>query len=506
MDSLLPQDNVVGKVQDKTVFNNPDWLAAKTACDGAAAERVIDKLWKPGKTEALEAKLPRNSHDLAVISQPSTTGQNVLAFELAKKVAKELQADCYLGDDFYNALHTTQSKHIARLQRPFNPRDYVAVDPRRVNQLLGWKTVIVAEDVLTTGSSVKHFLRALQRDGIKVSAVAALLGDRRLAVDEKTKVALIDALHEKGIDLPAEKTQQLALSLTRTEARGIALLANYVRTENGREKLTRKIQGVLDQGIAPGLGRVTDQRGNQGTQGKDSGYERASEGIQTGRIQEPALGPGNQLGAAPPPIIEPQGLGRAWPSNIPAPKREFLSDQRLPVHQTDMRCVDRVAGRLIGTGHDERNDKPYILLESVDGVVHRIHQSPDAMKARAAGLKPGNFVELTSTSFVADDGIERMRVKFRSLGNAHALLKDQSFLTKEVQHIVESEGRLPTGQGFGGWLGDYQCALRDTARDLVQRGTIHVRGDGRYHFKHPVHFDRGDSIPRPSGRGLEWTR
>jgi hypothetical protein len=506
MDSLLPQDNVVGKVKDKKIFNSPDWLAAKTTCDGAAAARVIDKLWTTSKTAALQAKLPSRSRDLAVISQPSTSGQNVLAFELAKKVAKELHADCYLGDDFYNALHTTQSKHIARLQRPFNPREYVAVDPHRVTQILGGKTVIVAEDILTTGSSVKHFLRALQKDGIKVSAVAALLGDRRLAVDDKTKEALIGALHQGGIDLPPERTQQLALSLTRTEARGIALLASNVRSENGREKLTRKLQGVLDQGIAPDLGRVADQRRNHGAQGKDPGYKGTPEGIQAWHFQDPATGTENWLGTPFPPIAESQNPISSTTSCLSSQNSETLPDQRLPIHQTDMRSVKRVAGRLIGTGRDKPNDKAYILIESVNGVVHRIHQSPEAMKARAAGLKPGNFIELTSTPFRTADDTTRVRVKFRSLGNADTLLANTAFLAKEVQRIVEATGTLPTEQGLGCWLGDYQRALHGTAQDLIHRGVIRSGGDGRYHFDQSVPLDRGGSVRRCSSKGPNLAR
>jgi type IV secretory pathway VirD2 relaxase len=162
--------------------------------------------------------------------------------------------------------------------------------------------------------------------------------------------------------------------------------------------------------------------------------------------------------------------------------REFLSDERLPIRQTDMRSVGRVSGRLIGTGLDEQTERPYVLVESVEGVVHYIHQSPDTIKARSRGLKTGSYVELTSMPFVGIDGVERTGVKFRSLGNSQTLIKDQRFLTNEVQRIVETTGTLPTEQGFGGWLGDYQRALRSTAQDLVHRG-VFVRGeDGKFLF------------------------
>ncbi len=499
MDHFLPQDNIVGKTKDRIVFNSPDWVSAKTACDTTAAERVVEKLWTPGKSAALVGKLPGKSGDLAVISQPSTTRLNVLAIELAKKVAGDLHADCYLGDDFYNALHNQQSKHIPRLQRPFNPREYVAVDPNRVTRILSGKTVIIAEDVLTTGSSVKQFVKALQRDGVKVFAVTALLGDRRLAVDEKTRDALVDAVKENGINLSIEQTQQLADSLTRTEARNIALLINNVRTENGKEKLTRKLQGLLNQGIAPDLGGVADQGRDEGLQGGDCSHDGPYQRVQAWHLSDPTAGPGKQLEPAPAQTSESPNLP-------PAVNRDSFSDERLNVRQTDMRFVHRVSGRLVGTGFDEQNAKPYSLVESADGRVHWIHQSPEAIKARAAGLKIGNFIELTSTPFLADDGVARVRVKFRSLGNAHSLLGDKMFLAQEVQRTLEATGTLPTEQGFGGWLGDFQRALCSTTQDLVHRGAIQTRGNDACQFATSLLLERRDVAPRESGKCPHLTR
>lgn len=506
MDHFLPQDNIVGKTKDKMVFNSPDWVSAKTACDTAAAERVVEKLWTPGKSDALVGKLPGKSSDLAVISQPSTTRLNVLPIELARKVAGDLHADCYLGDDFYNALHNQQSKHIPRLQRPFNPREYVAADPNRVTRILGGKTVIVAEDVLTTGSSVKEFVKALQRDGVKVFAVTALLGDRRLAVDEKTRDALVDAVRENGINLSIGETQQLADSLTRTEARNIALLINNVRTENGKEKLTRKLQGLLNQGIAPDLGGVADQGRDEGLQGEDRGHDGPSQRTQAWHLPDPTTGPGKQLEPVPPQTKKPQRTISTDPPNIPALDREFFSDQRLTVHQTDMRFVHRVSGRLVGTGFDEQHPQPYILVESADGTVHCIHQSPEAMKARAAGLKIGNFIELTSTPFVADGGVARVRVKFRSLGNAHSLLGNKLFLAQEVQRTLEATGTPPTEEGFGGWLGDFQRALCSAAEELIQRRAIQVRDNEACHSDASVFLEQRNSAPRESGKRPHLTR
>lgn len=174
--------------------------------------------------------------------------------------------------------------------------------------------------------------------------------------------------------------------------------------------------------------------------------------------------------------------------------REFLSDERLPIRQTDMHSIDRVSGRLIGTGLEEQTERPYILIESPEGVLHYVYQSPDVIKARSRGLKTGSFIELISTAFVGADGVERVRVKFRSLGNSRALLADKAFLKKEVRQIMETTGALPAEQGFGGWLGDFQRALRTSAQELTQRGVIRRGDDGKFRFDALI-ADRGAALP-----------
>jgi hypothetical protein len=279
----LPKNNIVGKVEaDKALLQTSDWEAAKSAADVEAAQRIIAQLWTPKKTKALKA-LIYDATDVVMVSQPSTTRCNVLPFALAQTLAKEIGARHFAGEQFYDVLHSEQTKHIPRLQRPFQPRQYALAEPQMLKDKLAGKTVLVTEDLLTTEGSVKHFIRALNDDGIKVRSVVALSGDPRLSVDDKTRDALRKALQEKGIDLPAE---ELADKVTRTEARGIVLLVNSVRTENGREKITRKLQGLLDRGAFDSLARDKEQEGDLGAQGKDPGHERAPQGISPWYIRE----------------------------------------------------------------------------------------------------------------------------------------------------------------------------------------------------------------------------
>jgi len=281
--AVLPKDNVTGKVSvDRSLLKTSDWEAAKNAADENAAQRVIARMWNGKKTEAVRA-LINGAASVMFVSQPSTTRSNILPFQLAKMLAEQLGGEYCAGDQLYDVLHSQQMKHIARMERPFHPRDYVSVDPVIVRDKLEGRKIFIVDDLLTTGGSVKDFIRALNDDGVNVTCVVALAGDPRLQVDEKTGTALKNALQAKGIDLPAE---ELADSLTRTEAGRIILLIRSVRTENGKQKLTRKLQGILDRGPVENVGRDPEQGRHLGPQGKDPGPEPDDERIRPWRVLE----------------------------------------------------------------------------------------------------------------------------------------------------------------------------------------------------------------------------
>jgi hypothetical protein len=281
--AVLPKDNVTGKVSvDRALLKTPDWEAAKNAADEDAAQRVIARMWNDKKTEALRALID-GAANVMFVSQPSTTRSNILPFQLAKMLAEQLGGQYCAGDQLYDVLHSQQMKHIARMERPFHPRDYVSVDPVIVREKLAGRKIVLVDDLLTTGGSVKDFIRALNDDGVNVTCVVALAGDPRLQVDEKTRAALKHALQAKGIDLPAE---ELANSLTRTEAGRIILLIRSVRTENGKQKLTRKLQGILDRGPVENVSRDPEQGRHLGPQGKDPGLEPDDERIRPWGVLE----------------------------------------------------------------------------------------------------------------------------------------------------------------------------------------------------------------------------
>ncbi len=280
---LLPKDNITGKESiDRDLLESPDWIAAKSQADARAAERIISRLWNPKKTDALKT-LMGSAADIVLVSQPSTSRMNALAWVFAKHLAQEIGAEYCVGDQLYDPIHSQQMKHIPRLQRPFHPREYASVDPDAVRHKLGGKTVVVVEDLLTTGGSVKDFVRALSDDGIRVSSVVALAGDRRLQIDEKTGLALKTALQEKGIELQAS---ELVGNLTRSEARGIVLLINNLRTENGKAKLTQNLQRILDRGTLEHMGGGEKPERDFGSEREDSRHEPDDKRIRARDILE----------------------------------------------------------------------------------------------------------------------------------------------------------------------------------------------------------------------------
>jgi hypothetical protein len=274
--SNLPEHNVSGKTAiDRTLFDSADWIAGKTEADIEAAKRLVSRLWSEKKTQALMQLLDGRC-DAVFVSQPTSSGFNIIPAVFARTLSERIGAEYLPGEELYVVLHPKEIKNIPRFQRVFHPRKYISVDRAEVDRKLSGKAVIIADDILTTGGSVKHFIGALAGDGIGVLSVAALTGDPRLLVDNKTRVALKRALHDKQINISGDF---LADNLTRTEARNLTLLINNLRTENAKAKLTRKIQGVLDKGITQDLGRDPDPEGDQGTRRQDSGFAPSNQGI-----------------------------------------------------------------------------------------------------------------------------------------------------------------------------------------------------------------------------------
>jgi hypothetical protein len=58
-------------------------------------------------------------------------------------------------------------------------------------------------------------------------------------------------------------------------------------------------------------------------------------------------------------------------------------------------------------------------------------------------------------------------LEINEMGNSESILKSRSYLEAKAQWLI-NRGIIPTEDGWGGWLGRYQAALRETALRLKQ--------------------------------------
>ena len=152
----------------------------------------------------------------------------------------------------------------------------------------------------------------------------------------------------------------------------------------------------------------------------------------------------------------------------------ILSDERLPLVALDQRKFTSVEGRVLVHGEEENGrdaGRSYLLLEGTDATVHYILYTPEIEEARSSGnVRTNSFVRLRKM-FV--DGKPLLDVQ--DLGSAEAILDNKRHLSETARNFV-ARGILPEENGWGGWLGRYQSALRSAAVE-IQR-TSHVKQTG----------------------------
>jgi hypothetical protein len=139
------------------------------------------------------------------------------------------------------------------------------------------------------------------------------------------------------------------------------------------------------------------------------------------------------------------------------------SDERLPLQPVDHRGMDRVEGRILAHGEEDIGSS-YMILESTDAKVYVINHTRRMQQMRNAGrLQVNSFVSLR-TVFVAG----RSRLDVDELGNAESILENRGHLRETAQRLLR-KGIMPGEEGWGGWLGRYQRALTQAAKELGPR-------------------------------------
>ena len=136
------------------------------------------------------------------------------------------------------------------------------------------------------------------------------------------------------------------------------------------------------------------------------------------------------------------------------------SDGRLPIQPLDHRALDCVEGRILVHGEQE-DGRAYMMLESTDGKIYAINHTRqmEGMRNRG-GLRVNSFVRLRKLLVGG-----RARIEVEELGTAESILENRGYLRQIVKGLAR-RGAIPVDQGWGGWLGRYQRAVRRAANEL----------------------------------------
>lgn len=90
-------------------------------------------------------------------------------------------------------------------------------------------------------------------------------------------------------------------------------------------------------------------------------------------------------------------------SKMVAQARALMTDPRCPPQVTRLKPGQRLVGRVLGTGLDERHDRSYVLLEGADYRAHIVYQNAAIEKARAdQRLQLRHLVAIEGKSFEKD--------------------------------------------------------------------------------------------------------
>lgn len=239
--------------------------------DVKSAKKIIELVWRSNKTEDLSLKINKGA---VFLSLPSTTKLNVIPTVLANSLAENFSCQFVSGDDLFLTAHNRASKNIPRDLRVFSPREYEIFDLNKTETLRG-KNIIIVDDVITTGSSIRNFTEFLEKNELNVTHVVGLMGDRRLSLDVNTKNKLEAALKANNINIPIENIHHI----TRTEAGGLIRRLNGLRSKDGIEKFAKEIRRIQHHRPAERAERTSDGRGNTSAARNDTSNGEISERI-----------------------------------------------------------------------------------------------------------------------------------------------------------------------------------------------------------------------------------
>jgi hypothetical protein len=141
----------------------------------------------------------------------------------------------------------------------------------------------------------------------------------------------------------------------------------------------------------------------------------------------------------------------------------LLSDERLPLVVLDMRKLKTLEGRVLANGEEESGKgagRHYLLLEGTDAKVHLVYYTPEMEEARSRGkLRAKSFVRLQKQF---ENG--RPVLEIEDSGDAERVLHNRRHLGERARAFL-IHGTVHPEEGWGGWLGRYQAAVKRAATE-----------------------------------------
>jgi hypothetical protein len=139
----------------------------------------------------------------------------------------------------------------------------------------------------------------------------------------------------------------------------------------------------------------------------------------------------------------------------------LISDERLQMTVLDLRSLTTLEGRVLVHGEEESSGRSYLILEGTDAQVHYVYYTPEIEAARNRGeLRTNSFVQLRKSSTEGRPALE-----IGDMGDSEAMLSNNRKLRELGQRLIR-RGIMPEDDGWSGWLGRYQKALRDAVTAL----------------------------------------
>jgi type IV secretory pathway VirD2 relaxase len=139
----------------------------------------------------------------------------------------------------------------------------------------------------------------------------------------------------------------------------------------------------------------------------------------------------------------------------------LISDERLQMTVLDLRRLTTLEGRILVHGEEESSGRSYLMLEGTDARIHYVYYTPEIEAARNRGdLRTNSFIQLRKSSAEGRPALE-----IDDMGDSEAMLRNNGKLRHIGQRLIRC-GIIPQDDGWGGWLGRYQKALRDAVTTL----------------------------------------